>query len=46
MRVWDTDTGQPVGQPITGQASTDTNLALSDDGHHVVFCSADKTLRV
>jgi WD40 repeat protein len=46
VRVWDTDTGQPVGQPITGQASTDTNLALSGDGRHVVFCSGDTTLRV
>jgi WD40 repeat protein len=46
VRVWDIDTGQPVGPPMTGHAGQVTNVALSDDGHHVLFGSSDNTLRV
>ncbi|MBV9089785.1 MAG: TIR domain-containing protein [Mycobacteriaceae bacterium] len=46
VRVWDINTGEPVGPPMTGQAGRVNNVALSDDGRHVLFGGADNTLRV
>jgi WD40 repeat protein len=45
VRVWDANTGQPVGAPMM-QANTLTDAALSGDGHDVAFANADNTLRV
>jgi|SRR6185295_12049817 WD40 repeat protein len=46
VRVWDANTGQPVGNPLTGHGGIVKSVALSPDGKRIVSGSADKTLRV
>jgi len=43
VRLWDADTGQPVGQPIIGHTSAVLSVAFSPDGKRIVSSSADKT---
>jgi WD40 repeat protein len=45
VRLWDANTGQPVGPPMM-QANTVTDAALSGDGDDVAFANADNTVRV
>ncbi|HEX3545780.1 MAG TPA: TIR domain-containing protein [Mycobacterium sp.] len=45
VRVWDTNTGQPVGPPMM-QNTAVTDAALSADGSDVAFVSADDSVRV
>ena len=33
MRVWDADTGQPIGEPLTGHTGEVNSVAFSPDGH-------------
>ena len=46
VRLWDADTGQPVGQPLTGHTDELRSVAFSPDGHRIVSGSRDKTLRL
>ena len=46
MRLWDADTGQPVGQPLTGHTDCVSSVAFSPDGQRIVSGSADKTVRL
>jgi WD40 repeat protein len=46
MRLWDADTGQPVGQPLTGHADGVWSVAFSPDGTRVVSGSVDTTVRL
>ncbi|KAG9074191.1 hypothetical protein FRC06_010870, partial [Ceratobasidium sp. 370] len=46
VRVWDADTGAPIGEPLTGHSSWVTSVAFSRDGHRIVSGSADATVRV
>ena len=42
----DADTGQPLGQPLTGHTSFVFSVAFSPDGKRIVSGSADNTLRL
>ena len=46
MRLWDADTGQPIGAPLTGHTDAVYSVAFSPDGHRIVSGSADNTLRL
>ncbi|KAG9076058.1 hypothetical protein FRC06_009738, partial [Ceratobasidium sp. 370] len=46
VRVWDADTGAPIGNPLTGHSGGVTSVAFSPDGHRIVSGSDDNTVRV
>jgi WD40 repeat protein len=46
LRLWDADTGQPIGQPLTGHTNVVFSVTLSPDGERIVSGSGDETLRL
>jgi WD40 repeat protein len=46
VRLWDAETGQPVGQALTGHTNVVTSVAFSPDGRRIVSGSYDNTVRV
>ena len=36
VRLWDADTGIPVGAPLTGHTGAVNGVAFSPDGHRIV----------
>ena len=46
VRMWDANTGVPIGPPLTGHTDGIQWIAFSPDGQRIVSGSADKTIRI
>ncbi|MET9210571.1 MULTISPECIES: TIR domain-containing protein [unclassified Nocardia] len=46
LLLWDTDTGQPVGQPLMGYDGLITSVAFSPDSTRLASGSTDSTVRL
>ncbi|KAJ7497873.1 hypothetical protein B0H11DRAFT_2384714 [Mycena galericulata] len=46
VRVWDTATGQQVGEPLAGHTGSVLSVAFSPDGTRIASGSDDRTVRV
>ena len=46
VRLWNADTGQPIGAPLTGHTDEVRSVAFSPDGHRLASASFDHTVRL
>ncbi|HET9765456.1 MAG TPA: TIR domain-containing protein, partial [Thermoanaerobaculia bacterium] len=46
LRIWDAESGQPIGAPLVGHQKPVSSVAYSPDGRRIVSGSDDSTLRI
>ncbi|KIJ40495.1 hypothetical protein M422DRAFT_256455 [Sphaerobolus stellatus SS14] len=46
IQIWDTKTGEAVGEPLQGHQESVLTVAFSPDGKHIVSGSEDKTIQI
>ena len=46
VRIWNAETGEPIGQPLQGHTDRVLSVAISPDGERIVSSSADRTVRI
>ncbi|KEP48237.1 vegetative incompatibility protein HET-E-1 [Rhizoctonia solani 123E] len=46
IRLWNVNTGQPIGQPFTEHSGIVFSIAFSSDGNYLISGSGDTTIRV
>ena len=46
IRIWDSESGAVVGEPLTGHAGSVTSVAYSLDGRRIISGSSDRTIRI
>ena len=46
VRLWNADTGQPIGDPLKGHSDDVNAVAFSPDGHRLATSSSDMTVRL
>ena len=44
VRLWDADTGRPIGTPLTGHSGQVISVAFSPDGHRLASTSDDQRI--
>ena len=46
VRIWDADTGQALGPPLTEHTDWVNSVTFSPDGHRIASASDDTTVRI